>query len=200
MVGGSGFVYVAPIFFASALLLFLAGIGKLAAPANAARALSAARLPNDRPFVRAFAAYELGLGTACIAIPTRPVAAALAITYAAFAVFLIRLMKIEDPVAGCGCVGGKKETPPSRVHVILNLVAAASSVGALAFSPTSVADLVGDVPVAGVGFIIGTITIAYLAYVMALHLPSVASRKRANADQMNQPLRAPMFFVERIVD
>lgn len=189
-----GFEFIAPTFFASALLLLLAGVSKLVSPANTSTALSAAALPSDTRLVRAFATCEILLGAAALIAPSRLVAVVLALMYMGFVGFVIRLMRRDDTGAGCGCVGTKKEAPPSWIHVGLNSVAAASGLGAAAVSPVGVVDVVAEVPIGGVGLVVGTLTIVYLAYVTALVWPSLTTSGQSDT-RRRSAVAPPRFYV-----
>jgi hypothetical protein len=126
---------LAPPFLVAALVLGVAGLAKLRAPARAAAALHA-----PAPVVRALAIGEVALGVACAVQPTRALAVALAALYALFAAVGERLRR--DRVA-CGCFGDS-DLPVSRAHVIasglLGTVAAAAAIG----SPAGLGWLAGQ--------------------------------------------------------
>lgn len=105
-------------------LLVLAGTAKLRAPAGTVRALSDAHLPGTPGLVRALGALELAVGTAVLAVGGRPPAIAAALLYAGFAGFVVRGRRTVG--ASCGCFG-EERTPVGRVHVVVNVVAAASA-------------------------------------------------------------------------
>src|SRR5690606_10058720 len=109
-----------------ALLLTAAGAHKLARPASAGAALAVARLPSDHRLVRLLGASEVVLGLAVVLHGGRPAIAALAVTYAAFAIFAERQRRRG---AGCGCFA-EADTPATGLHVALNAVAALTAAGA----------------------------------------------------------------------
>jgi len=140
---------LAPPFLVASLVLCLAGLAKLRAPAAAAAAL------HTGPWaIRALAAGEVALGAACAVHPTRALATALAVLYGLFALVAARLRR--ERVA-CGCFGDD-DLPVSQAHVVaselLGTLAAAAAVVAplglpwLASQPTPKA-LVLAVAIAG---------------------------------------------------
>jgi hypothetical protein len=98
-----------PPFLIAALVLCVAGLSKLRAPARAAAALH-----TPAPAVRALALGDVALGVACVVHPTRALAVALAALYALFAAVAVKLRR--DRVA-CGCFGDS-DLPVSQAHVL----------------------------------------------------------------------------------
>ena len=108
-----------------ALLLVVAGSGKIARPAGTGAALQVVRLPSDARLVRALGAGEVGLGAAVLALGGPVPAVLLALTYTGFAVFAERQRRHGG---ACGCFG-TTTTPATALHVWLNLAAAAVATG-----------------------------------------------------------------------
>jgi len=113
-----------PLLLTAAGLLAISGVAKLRKPAPAAAALA---VPEQ--LVRAGAVVELGVAVLVIALPGpgAVVAAALYLCFAALVAFQLR----ARVTTSCGCLGSA-DTPPSRVHVVLD-VALALVCGASAF-------------------------------------------------------------------
>src|SRR5712691_8590554 len=130
-------IAAAPFFIASALLV-VSGAAKLARPDPASRALTSAGLPGRRLTARALGAVEVAIGGACLAAPGPASATAMAALYAAFALFLVRLMTVGTPVSSCGCLGAA-EVPPAILHVLLNVIAASAGVLAAVAPPRALA-------------------------------------------------------------
>lgn len=115
---------------------------------------------------------ELIVGSACILQPSRPFSWGMAVTYTAFAGFLSYLIIARVPGASCGCLG-RREIPPSRLHVLLNLVAAGTA-ALVAFQPLpGLLAFVEDLPLYGIPFVIGEVALAYSAYLVVSLLPEV---------------------------
>jgi methylamine utilization protein MauE len=88
---------LAPPFVVASLVLCVAGVLKLRAPAGAAAALHA-----GASVVRSLAVGEVALGAACAVDPTRSLAVALALVYGLFAAVAVVLMRRR---VACGCFG-----------------------------------------------------------------------------------------------
>jgi len=86
-----------PPFVVASLLVCVAGVLKLRAPAGAAAALH-----TGPSVVRALAVGEVALGAACAVRPTRALAVALALVYGLFAGVAVVLMRRR---VACGCFG-----------------------------------------------------------------------------------------------
>lgn len=127
-----GDVMAAPYFLAAALLV-LSGVAKVRRPGPASRALAAAGLPSGWGTVRVLGTAEFAVGALAVALPNPPVAMALAAFYGAFALFVGYVLAARIPAASCGCAGGR-EAPPSILHVVLDLFAAAAAV-VIAYDP-----------------------------------------------------------------
>ena len=149
-------VALAPVFAVAALLLCVAGLAKLRAPAAAAAALGA---PSWT--IRALAAGEVALGAACVVHPTRALAVALAVTFAVFAGVAAVLKRRR---MACGCFGDD-DLPVSHAHVIASELLCAVGVAAAVASPRGL--LAGQpawtagVLAAGVGASVYAIVLVY---------------------------------------
>jgi hypothetical protein len=127
--------------------------------------------------VRAGAAVELVIGTAAVATGNRVVVALVAISYVAFAAFVEVARRRGTMIGSCGCLGSK-ETPPSLVHVVLDLALAA---GALAYAVTQTGpplEGLGDAPGAGVPFVLLAVIAVGLVYAALTELPRTQAAAR----------------------
>ena len=111
-------------FLAVSGLLAAAGADKALRPQNTATALSSAGLPATRPMVRAAAVAELAIGAGAAVSGAPPLAAAVALSYAGFAVFVAVARARRWPLSTCGCFT-TVDTPPTWGHVLLDAAAAA---------------------------------------------------------------------------
>jgi len=116
-------------------LLVVAGLGKAVRPGDSARALAVV-VPGVPPSVlrraiRTLALAEAGLGLAAAVTPHRTLAAAVALSYLVFAVFILFVRLRHGPLASCGCFS-TPDTPATWFHVAANLALAstAAAVGA----------------------------------------------------------------------
>lgn len=183
-----------PPFFAAAALVVVSGWVKLRHPAPAIRALRATRLPSGAWTVRAIGAVELLVGLTCLIAPGRPSAAALAVLYTSFAVFLVLLIRGGLPGASCGCLGDQ-EAPPSLLHVLLDVAAAATAALVAVAPPPGIVAFSAEQPLVGLPFLLGTALIAYLAYLAAAHLPQAFSAYAGRDAGSTGPSRPRTFTI-----
>jgi len=166
-------------FLAGAALLGLAGLGKLRRPAPTAAVLRALGLPGSDLLVRAGAAVEIVVAVGAVAFGNRVFAAMVAASYLAFAGFVLAAMRRQVPLRSCGCFG-RADTPPSAVHVVVDL-AFAGVAGAVAAGPVGDLGRVLDgQPLLGVPFLALTAVSVALAYLSLTVLPAtlaLASRR-----------------------
>ncbi len=104
------------------ILLLIAGFQKITDPSTTSGALRAAGLPDRPILVRALGLAEVVVGIWFL-VWGGPIPAALgAMMYAGFAWFVINALIRKLPISSCGCLGST-ETPPTVVHVVMNLAA-----------------------------------------------------------------------------
>lgn len=151
-----------PVFLVAAGLLAVAGGTKLRSESRRERALGVA---------------ECALGLACVLVPTPGLAAALAVTYGVFGGYLLYLRRVS-PGASCGCFG-VDERPVGRVHVALDLVAAAVAGVAAAFPPTGLVRYASEHPATAAPFAAGVGVTIYLAFLAVTLAPAFVRELRA---------------------
>jgi hypothetical protein len=137
---------LAPPFIVAALVLCLAGVSKLRAPAAAAAAVHVG--PRS---VRALAAGEVVLGAACALHPTPGLAVALAGAYGAFAAVAVILMRRRVP---CGCFG-ENDFPVSRAHVIASELLGTVALAAAVAGPRGLGWVLGQPAAQAAALLIG---------------------------------------------
>jgi hypothetical protein len=140
------------IFLIASGLLVVAGVAKSIHPDDTGRALAVlasrdatgqhARAVRWRWLVRIGAGGEAALGVVALAIPRPATAALVAASYAAFAVVVIVARRRGGPLATCGCFG-QADTPPTLVHLALNVLFSATAVVIAVTSPNG-ATLLGE--------------------------------------------------------
>jgi hypothetical protein len=139
---------------AAALLLLAAGALKVADPSAAATALAARGRPVPPAAVRAGGVAEAALGAAPRALGGRPLAVLVAVTYAAYALWVAAALRSGAP---CGCFG-EPDTPARPAALVVDVVLAlAAAVGAV----VGVQPLVGAGPLA----VVTGVAVAVVAYV-----------------------------------
>ena len=161
-------------FIVTAALLGAGGASKVVRPATTAGAMKQMGLPASTTAVRIGAAAELAVATAAIVDGSRPFAALVAASYLAFAVFVLAALRRNVPLSSCGCFG-VEDTPPTAVHLGLNLAAAATA-GAVALGLAdggglaAVADMDASLLLRA-AFVVSTATATWFAYVALTQLP-----------------------------
>ena len=162
---------LAPAFAVAAALILVAGLAKLNAPAPAALALGRLGLPGSAGFVRLAGTVEVALGTACLISPGPLSAALLAAAYVTFAIVVAGLVRLDSGSVPCGCFGAGSFTA-NRVHVALNLLAAAVALACAFDPPGGPLDWFGD-PLAGIAALAAVACSTWLAYVIFTLVPSL---------------------------
>jgi hypothetical protein len=162
---------VAAPYLAAGLLLVVAGVAKAIDPLPLARALRGAGLTIRGPiltrFVRVSAAGEAVLGGLAVITPSRPVALAVAASYAGFTLFVLRALRSNSPLASCGCFG-RSDTPPTRMHTIVTG----------AFAATALVTAADPTEPPGLALLFVTGVLAYLTYLVLAVLPLAAKPSR----------------------
>ena len=148
-------------------ILGLGGVAKLVAPLPARQALRALGIPAPIAAVRLLGLSEVAL--ACAAFfsggPILPMVVGMA--YSAFAAFVVLMLR-RDAETSCGCFGSAA-TPPSWLHVVVNLASAGVAFGAIGID--SLATIVGDQPAAGVPLLCLVAVGSYGLYLLLTALP-----------------------------
>ena len=118
---------LAPIVFLAAGLLLAAGAAKLMQPGATAQALLDAGMPGSRSAARVVGGTEIAVGIWALARPSAGGALALGVLYLAFAAFLAYVLRVHPDAGSCGCAGPTR-VPPNRLHLALNMIAAAAGI------------------------------------------------------------------------
>ena len=157
----------------AAVVLVASGWAKLRQPGPLSRVLRAIHIPAGPRVIRTFGAIELALGAAALAHPSPAELIAVGALYAGFAVFLSAVLAFDIEIPSCGCA--TEDVPPSWMHVVVDLVAAAGAFGAasMAVPPRSIIEVAWWLPGRGVGLLVGVVTLSGLAVLSATRLPTV---------------------------
>lgn len=150
----------------AAILLVASGVGKVRYPLGAARALLAAGLPHGFRVVRAFGLIEIAVGLLAAVGPIRVTFIAVASAYAFFAGMLLYFLVGRVQLTSCGCAG-KVDVPPSWLHAVLN-VAAAATAALAAFYGRTLPTVVAETRGYAVTFALTLPISAYLIYLVVL--------------------------------
>jgi len=150
------------------VLLVVAGAAKLSRPAPGVADLLGFRAPT--PLVRLVGGSEVAIGVVALLVGG-PLAWAVGLLYASFAVIVLRA--VLAGARSCGCFG-RLDAPPSWVHVGGNLALAAASFVAAATGSAPVAEIVqeiSDSPVVGLALAAEIVVVAGLSLVCFTALP-----------------------------
>ncbi len=159
-------------FLVAALLLTVAGALKAFDPATTAGALRRAGLPVPPTAVRIGGAGEAAIGAVAIATGAAVPAAFVALSYAVFTGFVLVALSRHIPIGSCGCFG-KVDTPPSVVHVVLN-VGAIVAATAVALGPGGgIGAVLADQELLGLPFLLLVTIATYAAYLALTILPQL---------------------------
>ena len=157
-------------FAVAAVLVAVGGVSKLMAPASTAAALRGVGVPAGDLAARGLGAIEVVVGASALAVGGRLSAIVLAFTYLGFAAFVE--VALRGGQGSCGCFG-RDDTPPTRLHTVVNLVAvgvaSAAAVGGIdPIDATLSAQPWGGVPFGGFVLLGTTLTAAVLALLPAV--------------------------------
>lgn len=167
-----------PVVVVSALLA-LAGGMKVARPSATAGALRAMRLPSSFFLVRLLGAAEVAIGIGAGLTLWPPLLVLLAATYLAFAAFVVAALGTHTPLQSCGCFG-TADTPPSAVHVGLDLAAAVVALVAAVTETPSLRTTLADQPARGLPFTVLVAVCVYMCVTIVTVLP-LTLRSRTEA-------------------
>ena len=164
-------------YVASAVLLVVAGSGKLVDPLPLVRALRSVRLPAGPTAVRVLAGAEIVVGLAAAVTGSRATAVLVALSYTAFTAFVLRARSVGGVLASCGCFG-RSDTPPTAVHVVVT-AAFAVTAWVVAVRPLGRLDhVLAAGPWAGAPLVLATVAVAVLSYLVLALLPALLTAPR----------------------
>lgn len=154
------------------LVLAGAGAAKVVKPGDTARALALFGWPVGFNVVRSGGAVEASVAVAALITAEPILAAAVALSYLAFAVWVAVAMARGVPLSSCGCFG-VPDTPPTVTHVVFDVVAAATAAAAGIVVLPSLRDTLADQPWSGLPFV-GLVGLAtWMVFVVLTELPRI---------------------------
>jgi hypothetical protein len=145
-------------FAIAAVLLAAGGALKALRPRDTAQALTAVGIGFPRWFparvaVRLGGGVEALIGVAALMVGGPVLCALVAASYLAFAVFVVVALRTGAPISSCGCFG-KVDTPPSVVHVVLDVAFAGVAAAAAVTGDVALPDVLADQPLVGIPFVL----------------------------------------------
>jgi methylamine utilization protein MauE len=164
---------LAPLVWTLAALLTIAGIAKLRHPAPAANAMGRAGFGAGRLGARLTGLLECGIGVWVLVDPSVPALGALALAYATAAsgIWAMRRADVDD----CGCFGETASLEPSRLHLAVNLMAAATCALAALSPPPGLWQATERAPLEAVAILAGVAAATVLSYLAFTALPAAWS-------------------------
>ena len=158
-----------PLVLAAAGLLLVAGVAKAVRPRATSTALRLQGLPAPESLVRVLGAGEvLVAAAALLEVPFG--AAALAVSYAAFTVFVSAALLRGRPLASCGCFA-EPDVPPTPVHVLVTAALAASAAAVAAGTGGGLRDLLDGSVLLALGGAGSAALVGWLTYLVLTELP-----------------------------
>lgn len=161
--------WAGPYLIAVALVV-AAGIGKAIDPTMTVGALRGIGLRVPAVVVRAFGAAEAVLGVAAVVTGNRWLALVIAFSYVGFTTFVLVALARRLPIGSCGCFG-RVDTPPSWLHVAVNIGAVVTAVAVAQIDGPSVFHGLADQPVAGAPFLVLCLAGAYATFTLLTVVP-----------------------------
>jgi len=165
-----------PLVSVLAVVLVVAGGGKLRSPAAAADALRSAGLPSGALPARLVGTAEAAIGLVVLVAPSRPALLLMAALYAVLGAFALRLLLAAEPAASCGCFGA--DAPPSPLHAAFDAGAALVALGAAFDPPPGLPELAARAPLAGVALVAGCFAAAHAVTLVLGRLPEALAAYR----------------------
>ncbi len=166
-------------------LLAVAGTFKVLRPRPTTGAMGAVGLPAGDGLSRGLGGAEAALGAAAALTGWPPLAGAVAVAYAAFAGFVVAARRHGTMVQSCGCLG-QLEVPPSSIHMVLNVAAAAVAGAAAVTRVDGLPATLGDEAAGGLPFL-ALVAVAVWAVVVVITAVPGAVRATGRARSPSPP-------------
>lgn len=181
------------------MLLVVAGAAKLARPADGFAGLVGLRARLS--LVRVLGGAEVAAGAGALWLGGPVAASAVGLLYAAFAVAVLRALAAG--AGSCGCFG-RLDAPPSRIHVLGNLVLAGASFAAAGTGTAPARTIVqsfSDRPGVGAALAAEILLVAGLALVAFTALPEAlgARTSRPGSATLFRAVTPPAVSMGRAV-
>jgi uncharacterized membrane protein HdeD (DUF308 family) len=182
---GVGVTLLSGPYAAAAVLLVIAGAPKVVKPGTTVLALRSVKAPASATAVRIFGAVEVLIGLAAVTVGGRIPAVLVATSYLAFAAFVAYALARGGVLSSCGCFG-KPDTPPTRLHIVTNIAAAATAIAVAVNPPDRLADIVTVQPMHGAPFLALTAVCVWFVYLALAELPKLRPQPIATAGRVRR--------------
>lgn len=156
----------------AAIGLVVAGAVKISNQGPTVGALAGAGVPAGRWPVAALGLGEIVVGLGVLVAGGSWPANGLAALYLGFSAFIALALSRRGDSARCGCFG-QSNAPPSRLHVVINLIVAGTGFALAATSAPSLSTVVGGQPAFGVPYLILVGTGSAALYLILDRLPEL---------------------------
>jgi len=174
-------------------ILAVGGVAKLRDPEATGPMLQALGLPGSPVMARLLGLVELGVGVAAFLVGGRILAAAVALLFLGFTVAILRLRAGGEAVS-CGCFG-RSSAPPTLVHAVADLVAAAVAVAASVADAPGFLSVRDELPAAGIPQLLLTALAVALGVAVLTALPeALVAARRVPAAEAQRTARALRTF------
>lgn len=157
-------------FFIAAALLVISGGSKLIDPAPTRGALAAANLPSGAWTSPLIGLSEIAAGIAGT-VSGGTASVTVGIIYLGFAGFVALALFRDLPIQSCGCFG-RADTPPTRGHLVFNLVSGTVAVAIAAIGRIPI-DTLSDQPLAAVPYMGFVAVGVWVVYLLLAELPTL---------------------------
>lgn len=158
--------------FGAALVLFAAGVAKVARPTPTVTAIRNVGVDVSPHVVSAMAVVEMGVGVAVLLWGAWPSLVALGLAYAGFAAFTALAVTRHGGEVSCGCFGARS-TPVHPVHVIANAAVFVVAMVAAAEPPGSIDTIVRNHSGLGGALVVSTVAVALALYLSLTVVPEL---------------------------
>ena len=159
-------------FLVAATLLVVAGAMKAVDPVMTTGALRRLGVPVPGLLVRIGGALEVVIGVVAVLTGALLPVLLVALSYALFTVFVVVALVRHVPIGSCGCFG-KIDTPPSLVHLAVNLGAVVTAVAVALRDGGGIGDVLADQPLLGLPFLALCAIATYAAFLAMTLVPQL---------------------------
>jgi len=164
-------------FSIAAALLCLGGASKAWSPQDTTNALRASGVPANDLVVRLGGLAEAALGAVALVRADPTTAALVALSYFAFAAFVVVALVRHTPLASCGCIG-KTDSPPSLTHVVVDVIAGVCALAVWADPGPDLPAQISAQPLLGIPYVVLLLTGVVLAFLVLARLPRLMALAR----------------------
>jgi hypothetical protein len=169
-------------FLIAALLLAAAGAAKVVDPTTTVGALRGSGLGIPAVAVRIGGGLEAALAIAAAVTGAPILALAVAASYLLFTAFVISALVRGLPIGSCGCFG-RVDTPPSALHVVVDLGAVVAAIGVAAGDGTGLGPTLTAQPLAGVPLLLLVGVGTYAAFTALTIVPQLRLLRAERTDR-----------------